>query len=88
MNEREGFERAIGAVVDGYDLLPVFKSTALMREAARIIAESGALPVRRDNAAALFRKMIDEEVGDVFPITAEMVDAYHSEIEKIQRRKA
>lgn len=87
MTEREGFERAIGAVVDGYDLLPVFKSVALLREAARIIAQSGALPIRRDNAADLFRRMIDEEAGDVFPITPEMVDAYHDEIEKVARAK-
>lgn len=35
--ERECFAWALGALVDGADLLPVFKSVALMREAARLI---------------------------------------------------
>lgn len=76
--ERDAFELAIAALVDGFDdLPPACKSVALLREAARLIAASGALPIRCDNAARLFREMIAEEAaGAPFPITEEMIRAY------------
>jgi hypothetical protein len=88
MSARQTFAWALGALVDGADLLPVHKSVALMREAARLIAESGALPVRCDNAAHLFRQMIAEEAaGAPFPITEVMVEAYRAAIVSIEQAR-
>ena len=89
MTDREAFAWAIGAMVDGADMLPVFKTVALLREAARLIAESGALPVRCDNAAKLFRQMIAEEASCApIQITDEMISAYRDESAKVAARQS
>ena len=86
--ERECFAWALGALVDGADLLPVFKSVALMREAARLIAEAGALSIRCDRAAKLFRQMLAEEAsGAPIPISEPMVESYRQEIARVASRR-
>ncbi len=89
MSDREAFRWALGALVDGADMLDTIKSVELMRVAARLIAWSGALPHRCDNAARLFRQMIAEEAaGAPFPVSEEMIETFHAEIERVAARKA
>ena len=89
MSERDMLRFAIGASVDASNDLPdSVIAVELMREAARLIAWSGALPYRCDNATRLFRQMIAEEAaGAPFPVTEEMIHAYHAEIINIERAR-
>jgi hypothetical protein len=88
MSEREMVRWAINAAIDASDLPDSVKAVELMREAARLIAWSGALPYRCDRAAKLFRQMIAEEAaGAPFPITEVMVEAYRAAIVSIEQAR-
>lgn len=87
MTEREAFRWAIGALVDAGDLPPSIFAVELMREAARLIAETGALPHRCDRATKLFRELIaDAAAGAPFPVTETMLEAHEAEVARITAR--
>lgn len=77
--ERDAFAWAVNALAEGASALPApYRAVALMREAARLIAEDGALPARRDNAANFFRRMIEEAFDNApFRVTEEALQTWN-----------
>jgi hypothetical protein len=78
---------ALHAAVDASDLADSIRAVELMQLAARLIAESGALPHRCDRAAALFRQMIAEAAaGAPFVVTQVMLEAHDAEVARMATR--
>lgn len=87
MTQRQALAWSIAALVAAADMPACIAAVELMRNAAQLIARTGALPHRCDNAATLFRRMIAEEAAGSPLVTDEMQQSYRAELERVAARR-